>query len=324
MSSGAMSEPWHLLVVDDEPANCDIIAEYLADQPFVLDFAGDGAAALRRLAAPGSRCDVVILDRMMPGIDGIEVLRRLKAEPRWALTPVIIQTAAVSPEQVREGLAAGAYYYLTKPYLPGALVGIVWAAIDGLHRACELDARAKRAAAGASASNAAAMAGCDYSFATLEEADRLAALLGAQCPDPEAAAMGLAELLLNAVEHGNLAIAYQEKARLKREGSWRQEVDRRLRMAQYRDRRATVRMDRSGGRILFTITDQGSGFDWRKFADFDPARAFDPNGRGIALARKLSFNSVDYAGSGNKVVATVLTEPPRPSATIDRSRHPTR
>ena len=290
---------WHLLVVDDEPTNCEIIGEYLRDQPFAIDFAGDGAEALRRTAQAAVPYDVVILDRMMPGMDGMEVLRRLRADPHWALIPVIMQTAAVAPEQVREGLAAGAYYYLTKPYLPGALVGIVWAAIDGLRPGRQRHSEAARLGA------TAAMGGCDYAFSTLEESERLAVLLTMQCPDPESAALGLGELLLNAVEHGNLAISYEEKGRFKRAGTWRAEIDRRLRLDAYRGRRATVRMDRAPGEIRFTITDQGNGFDWRGFTEFDPARAFEPNGRGIALARKLAFSRIEFVGSGNVVVATV-------------------
>ncbi len=288
---------WCILVVDDEPANRDIIAEYLSEEPFDLRFAGDGETALQLLAAPDASCDAVILDRMMPGMDGIEVLRRLKADPRYAATPVIMQTAAAAPEQVREGLAAGAYYYLTKPYLAKALLGIVWAAIDDLRHSRELGAALERGA------SSAAMAGVDYPFATIEEAERLAVLMAAQCPSPLAAVLGLSELLVNAVEHGNLGIAYQEKIRLKEEDRWHAEIERRLMLPEYRGRRATVRMDREGGAIRFTISDQGAGFDWTRFVDFDPARAFDPNGRGIALARHVAFVSLEYRGRGNVVVA---------------------
>ena len=51
------------------------------------------------------------------------------------------------------------------------------------------------------------------------------------------------------------------------------------------------------------------GFDWQAYIDFDPRRAFDPNGRGIALARKLSFKRIEYLGCGNRVVVTVGNGP---------------
>jgi CheY-like chemotaxis protein len=290
---------WRVLVVDDEPANLEIIGEFLSGQPFALDFAGDGEAALARIARAAPPFDAILLDRMMPGMDGIEVLRRLKADPRYALTPVIIQTAAAAPEQVRQGLAAGAYYYLTKPYRPEALLGIVWAALEDFERERSISEAVERT------TKSAAMAGSEYAFQTIEEAERLAVLLAAQCPVPQAVAMGLAELLVNAVEHGNLGISYAEKLRLKREDRWREEVERRQALPEYGDRRATVRMDRHGAEVRFTVSDQGHGFDWRRYLDFDPGRAFDPNGRGIALARQLAFARIEYRGCGNVVVATV-------------------
>jgi hypothetical protein len=65
-------------------------------------------------------------------------------------------------------------------------------------------------------------------------------------------------------------------------------------------------------RLVFTISDEGAGFDWRSYLEFSPERAFDPNGRGIAMARLTSFNILDYRDRGNIVVATVL-HAPRPS-----------
>jgi DNA-binding response OmpR family regulator len=295
---------WHLLVVDDEAMNRDIIGEFLAGQPFVIDYAENGEAAWRRLAAAESKYDLLILDRMMPDIDGLEVLRRVKGEPRYATLPVIMQTAAIAPAQIREGLAAGAYYYLTKPFLAKALLGIVWAALEDRQRERNLASAVGRQSQGAETS-ALAMAGHDYEFATLEEADRLAVLFAAQCPVPAMAAMGLIELLVNAVEHGNLDISYREKMRLKQADRWREEVERRQELQRYRDRRATICMNRDRNSITFTVTDRGDGFDWRGFLDFDPARAFDPNGRGIAMARQLAFSRIEYRGRGNIAVATI-------------------
>ena len=59
------------------------------------------------------------------------------------------------------------------------------------------------------------------------------------------------------------------------------------------------------GYIVGTDFEQGKGFDWSKFLSFDPDRAFDPNGRGIAMARTMSFSSLEYQGCGNVVVARI-------------------
>lgn len=290
---------WQILVVDDEPLNLEIIQEYLDGGPYALETAEDGAQAMARLEQRATAYDLVILDRMMPVMDGMTLLRNLKQDPRYAHIPVIMQTAAAAPDQVREGLNAGCYYYLTKPYKSAALLSIVHAALA--------DLRQERLLADALATTppVPATPNADYAFSTLEEARRLAALLAAQCPQPAAAALGLSELLINAVEHGNLGISYAEKTRLKREDRWEDEVATRLNLPEYRSRKATASFTRDEQQISFTITDQGAGFDWQKYLDFDPQRAFDPNGRGIAMASKLTFASLEYQGCGNRVVATV-------------------
>ncbi|MCB1917743.1 MAG: response regulator, partial [Rhodocyclaceae bacterium] len=120
----------HILVVDDEPFNREILAEVLDDPAYRISVAEDGGQAWDRLTADGESFDLVLLDRMMPGMDGLEVLRRMKDTPRLRDLPVIMQTAAASPDQVREGIAAGAYYYLTKPFELETLLTIVRAALD--------------------------------------------------------------------------------------------------------------------------------------------------------------------------------------------------
>jgi hypothetical protein len=64
-------------------------------------------------------------------------------------------------------------------------------------------------------------------------------------------------------------------------------------------------MERSADEVRFTIRDEGKGFDWKKYLEVQPQRAFDNHGRGIAIARAMSFCSVEYRGSGNEVVAVV-------------------
>lgn len=289
-----------VLVIDDEQMNLLIIEEFLAQEDVQLDLQSDPLVAWERLQSPDNDYALVVLDRLMPGMDGLELLRRMKREARLVDVPVIMQTAASSPDQVREGLAAGAYYYLTKPYEPEALISIVRGALEDRrqrllmrHRVARLEEAEKLLMA------------VEYRFVTLDDISRLVPVLAALCPDPDRVAPGLSDLMVNAVEHGNLGVSYQEKALLKWEGDWEAEIGRRLFLPQFRDRYATVRCERRPDRIDFTIADQGEGFDWTKYLNFDPERAFDPNGRGIAMARMMSFSNLDYQGRGNVVVATV-------------------
>ena len=293
-------EKERVLVVDDEQLNLFLIEEYLDEEDIELEMHSNPLDAWASLTAAGSNFSLVILDRIMPELDGMELLRRMKQESRFADIPVIMQTAASSPDQVREGLEAGAYYYLTKPYEPEALISIVRAALD--------DRRARRLLRTQAAQLEEAqklIRSVEYRFVTLADVASLVPVLAAMCPNPDMVAPGLSDLMINAVEHGNLGVTYREKSLLKWEGDWEQEIDRRLRLPQFQGRFATVRADREGTEVVFTITDQGDGFEWQRYLNFDPDRAFDPNGRGIAMARMMSFAAIDYQGKGNVVIARV-------------------
>jgi hypothetical protein len=78
-----------------------------------------------------------------------------------------------------------------------------------------------------------------------------------------------------------------------------------MNLPQFAGRVARVKAVRAANGVVFTISDQGGGFDWQKYLAFDPSRAFDPNGRGIAMAKLISFSAIEYQGCGNVVVATV-------------------
>lgn len=119
-------------------------------------------------------------------------------------------------------------------------------------------------------------------------------------------AVGLTELLVNAVEHGNLGLSYEDKKRLRLKNTWEAEVARRQSLPEYGARTVRVWVARHPNRIEFMIADEGAGFDWKRYLEFDPERMTDPNGRGIAMARMLSFSGIEFIGAGNSVVATIL------------------
>jgi len=292
--------PTEILVLDDEDFNLDIIAEFLRDSGHPITGLTDSAEAWALLDADPDRFAAIILDRMMPPPDGMEMLRRIKADPRFEAMPVIMQTAATSPEEVAEGLAAGAWYYLAKPLSEQGLNRIVEAALGDRERRLEL-----RRMTGELQQMLHLTVQARYRFRTLEEARLLAATLARLCPIPEMAAMGLSELTLNAVEHGNLGISYAEKGELLVRGDWEAEIERRLATPDLGARVAEIAVECLPDRVRFVVEDMGDGFDWQRYLDLDPARAFDSHGRGIALARQLSFPRIEYQGKGNRVLAEV-------------------
>jgi CheY-like chemotaxis protein/anti-sigma regulatory factor (Ser/Thr protein kinase) len=290
-----------ILAVDDEALNLEILIEYFEEEAdLTLHTADGGEAAWLMLQNPENHYDAILLDRMMPELDGIGLLKRIKASPRLAGIPVIMQTAANSAAQIREGLEAGAYYYLTKPYRRDNLLAIVHAAlIDGASR----DALRQQLHSQINALQF--MAEANFSIRSVDEANQLASFIAQACPNPDNVVMGISELLVNGVEHGNLGLTYAEKSDLKRSDNWRPEVDRRMALSENTDKTVRLVFSRQKDVITLRIADQGAGFNWQKYLEIDPERAFDPNGRGIALSRLLSFSNLTYEGCGNVAIATI-------------------
>jgi class 3 adenylate cyclase len=114
-----MRDPPLVLVVDDVPDNVDILQMRLESQGYEVMTAGDGLEALEKIRE--LRPDLVLLDVMMPKLDGIETVKRLKADPSLPFIPVILVTAKADASEVIAGLESGGDDYLTKPVDHAAL-----------------------------------------------------------------------------------------------------------------------------------------------------------------------------------------------------------
>ena len=109
-----------VLVAEDEPDIAALIAYQLTREGFRVETTGSGSEALD--AVGREIPDLLVLDRMLPGLSGDEVLRQLKSEPSTANIPVLVLTAKREQEDRIEGLELGADDYLTKPFSPRELV----------------------------------------------------------------------------------------------------------------------------------------------------------------------------------------------------------
>ena len=118
-----------ILAVDDEEINLEILLDDLTLAGYEVICAEDGQIAWDLLQLHDD-IEVILLDRMMPVMNGMELIGKLKADDRYKNIPVIMQTGAAATEQVKEGIDAGVYYYLTKPYDEELLLAIVASAIE--------------------------------------------------------------------------------------------------------------------------------------------------------------------------------------------------
>lgn len=296
----ATPQDTRVLVVDDNALDRKLLFHHLSGRGYQVELAVDGAEAWELLQKEPNRFQVLLLDRVMPRMGGLELLARIKRHARLRVLPVILQTAAARREEMLEGIRAGAYYYLTKPFDVEMLLSVIATAANDYEHYRELQQEARRGLEALALLHEAV-----FTFQTVNEAHALGAILANVCPDPETAVIGLTELLVNAVEHGNLGITYEEKSALNANRRWAAEVERRLALPENAAKRVEVRFAREADRIRFTIRDQGPGFDWRRFLEVDPQRAFDSHGRGIAMANHVSFNHLEYIGCGNAVIGTV-------------------
>lgn len=289
-----------VLAVDDNPAALRLLESMLEQEKYRVLTAVDGLDALEVMEKHGEDIDIILLDRMMPRMDGIAFCQQIKADPRFRLIPVIMQTAAGQPQEIREGIEAGVFYYLVKPLARETLTSIVEAARVKIHRY-----RVQRQRFLERQESMTMVQSLSCSFSTLEDGEKLAVFLSQFFPDPDRVFTGVSELFINAVEHGCLGISYEQKGALLQDALLQREIAARLTHTDNKDKKVDVDFEKKDDGYYLSITDEGEGFDWEKYLHVDPGRATHSHGRGIAMANLMSFDKLLYNEKGNRVTGIV-------------------
>ncbi|MGD8835820.1 MAG: response regulator [Desulfobacteraceae bacterium] len=120
-----------LLIVDDLPENIKVLGNSLQRDEYLISFATSGLQAIDMVM--GNEVDLILLDIMMPGMDGYEVCRRLKAQDRTRQIPIIFITARTEKKDIVRGFKAGAVDYVTKPFNTAELFARVQTHLDLCH-----------------------------------------------------------------------------------------------------------------------------------------------------------------------------------------------
>lgn len=292
-----------ILIIDDETNNQEIIEEYLklgANAYHDVIRCNNDLEGIDALKKFYKNIDVILLDRMMPLMPGVEFLKAWNNDPHLKSIPVIILIASNEQEYLLEGFKLGVYHYLVKPYSPATLNSVVRVAIDFYTKQRELTHEVANSKTLFKYVNQAT-----FRIKTLEDAQLISVSLAQLFPNPDKVVLGISEILINAIEHGNLGISYEEKTELNLQCRWRDEVNKRLLLAENKDKEVIISYVREKNEITINTKDQGAGFDYTKYLSFDPRRSTDNHGRGIAFAHSLSFDTVEYIGKGNEVNCTV-------------------
>lgn len=298
---------YNVLAVDDDEINLMILTKCVQETGYTVISFESGDAAWDYLVNNPKSIDIAILDKMMPGMSGIDLLRRIKASDVLKHIPVIMQTGDVGVMQMREALETGAYYYLTKPFHPHILSAILNSAANECLVREELVAQVSSD----HSQFMRLMHEGDFVIKTHAEASILAATISQAAVYPEFVAVGLLELLSNAIEHGNLEIGYQKKNRCLIANRWKEEIEVRASNPQFGLRVVHVHLEKNLSGLHVIIRDEGKGFDWTNYMYQDQStnNLSEPNGRGIAKAF-IMLDDLRYAGNGNEVHCNITLSAP--------------
>jgi CheY-like chemotaxis protein len=288
----------YVLVVDPSGESHACIARYVQGRGVVVMTASDPSAAVAAIdrAVP----DVVITDLFLPDGAGLALTREIRS--RYELCPVIVMAKDAPESVVVQALRDGAVDYLHKPIAEEELA-------HALYRARNLLPGNLADLSGVRRSEHRLIVDSDPAHvpgviswlmkttaSMLSEMQRLH-LRGA-----------LQELLINAVEHGNLEIPYQEKEQALAKGEYEMLLAQRLGQSRLKSRHVTIHVfyAKEAKSLLYRIADEGAGFQWRSVLkqSQEAGRTEAVNGRGIFLVRSL-FQNFAYNDQGNEVTLTV-------------------
>lgn len=291
-----------ILAVEDNRIERTFLEQQIHALGHAMIAAEDGRQALEILRDGTLKIDIILMDRIMPVMDGLTAVRYIKDDPRLRSIPVIMVTGATSAKEMQEGIDAGVFYYLPKPLNEDVLKSVLSAASREVDQNESLSEELKKHQTSFDLINT-----CKFHFRTLEEAESLSAFMAHCFPDPERALPGLGEILINAIEHGTYNIGYDLKSELVHLGTLRAEIKRRQALSEYAGKYVEAIITRKPEGVYAVITDMGEGFPWKKYMMIEPSRAMDNHGRGIAQARSISFDKLTYNQQGNQAIAFVST-----------------
>ena len=282
-----------LLLIDDDVMIHRMLVHAFRNDSYTPVSKHSGEEALAWMQQNFQNVEAIILDWELPGVNGLQVLKQLKSEEQYKDIPVVMLTSHNAKSEIQEGIESGAYYYVTKPFNKAFLLSIVGRAVHDFR-----DLRALKHQLSSSMNPFSNMLTGSFRVRTLEEAQRLSVMIANASETPDRSLL-ICELLNNAVEHGNLGIGYEEKTLLIEENRLMDEIRERLENPDYKNKYALVQIERNNGALKINVKDEGEGFDYKRFLQFDESRIFDNHGRGIARASAML--QINYLGKGNEV-----------------------
>ncbi|MFZ2955723.1 MAG: response regulator [Candidatus Ozemobacteraceae bacterium] len=285
-----------ILIVEDDESFCDFTVSILRQAGYETQSAPDGAKGLKLFKE--FQPDVVLSDIDMPVMDGLEMLEKIRKIDSNSL--FIIISTLDTPKYTLQALRLKANDYLVKPVMGKDLLALLHkysGILENRTKDREVLGMIYKRTLGMKMASCLPLVGKVVDRLMLET-DHLISP-----PDRLGVHLGLVEMLINAIEHGNLEITNEEKSQALDgpHSQWDELVNRRFQVPGHADRLVDIEFNMTKDRCEWLITDQGPGFDWKNIPDpKDPANLPASHGRGILLTT-LQFSEVTYLGKGNQV-----------------------
>ena len=275
------NEDIKILIVDDDEVNrmCGTMNLKRFTKFTNVAAADDGTSGLEFLEH-NPDTDIIFLDRMMTRMNGLPMLKKMNENSSYKNIISVFQTGEVGYKEKRECIDNGSLYLLQKPFdhnQQSIITEFVAAKI-----------RAKRRILDYIAANKANET--SFIFKDFSEAEKVAASLALHYPEPLTVYEAIYELLINAIEHGNLEVGYKSKANTTDYSSYIKDINERLKSS---NRFVTASLKKSGHKVKLTIKDQGKGFKFQEFPEFDASVIHKHSGRGIYKAQQ-NIGSVNW------------------------------
>jgi DNA-binding response OmpR family regulator len=296
----------HLLLISPDGTARGKLEEQLRRLGFTVTLLQQAPETLALVQTAAHACDAIVLD-WRSGCDKdrsfAEALAKTAAN---AQIPVLTLAADCRADDVRLAAEAGLPQHLSMPCQLSKLKAVLMTMLARPHAA------AGHASAPINLEDAVSLLEhCKFRFRTPEDVEKLVPLLARLFPHPDRTATGIAELMLNAIEHGNLEIGHERKADWVAQGIYQGELAKRLATPPFSERWAEVIITKRDDGVMIVILDQGCGFCWQNFVANEPAPTgaiAEPNGHGIAMAKDVSFDQLRFNHQGNQVTAFVSNE----------------
>lgn len=280
------------------------IGQQLGRLGFGVVYLQEHISTLDKLSTLAGRLSAVILDwRSEDAKDG-RFAEALAVKAAELGLPVLTFVAASRTNDIRIVSEAGMSNILPIP----CQLADLKTALDTLVSRSWLD----RQNSGFGLNDAAALLeSCRFRFRTPDDVEKLVPLIAGIFPDPARTAPGIAELMMNAIEHGNLEIGHDRKGEWIARGIYRNELLKRLQTPPYSNRRAELILNRRDDGVMVVIMDEGCGFCWQDVIYDDPhekGAVTGEGGEGLAKAKRDSFDDLRFNHVGNQVMAFVSDE----------------